>query len=120
MLLTISSRVDSILQFITVVIIFILVLALTYFTTQWIAKYQKVKTFNENIEVVETYRINQNKYIQIVRTGDKYLAIAVSKDTITMLTELSKDELDFSKPQGMAASSFKEILEKAKNLNSKK
>ncbi len=123
MLLGLNSAggVNSIAQFITVFIIFLAVLALTYFSTKWIATYQKGKMFSSNITVIETFKITTNKYIQIVRIGETYYAIAIGKDEITLLGELKEDELKFSDmPQGMPAMDFKRVLEKAKNFKNKK
>ena len=39
MLLAITSRTDSYLQFLTVLLLFVFVLVITYFTTRWIARY---------------------------------------------------------------------------------
>ena len=51
MLLAITSRTDSYLQFLTVLLLFVFVLVITYFTTRWIARYQKVKSNADNLEV---------------------------------------------------------------------
>lgn len=104
---------NNIVQFITVAIIFVLVLILTAFTTKWIANYQKGQFGNRNIEVIETYRITNNKYIQVVRVGETYLAIAVGKDEITMLKEIPKEQIQMLSREGEPVS-FKSILEKAK------
>ena len=64
---------DSYLQFIAILIIFIVVLGLTYYVTKWLAGYQKEKNIGKNIEVLETGRISTTKYIQIVRLGNKYM-----------------------------------------------
>jgi flagellar protein FliO/FliZ len=77
----------------SVVLIFIFVLALTYFTTRFVAGYQKTRLINGNIQVLEVQRISNGKYIQIVRIGKKYFAIAVCKDTVTCLGELDGDDL---------------------------
>ena len=53
MLLAITSRTDSYLQFLTVLLLFVFVLVITYFTTRWIARYQKVKSNADNLEVIE-------------------------------------------------------------------
>ncbi len=84
---------DSYLQFITVLVIFILVLGITAFTTKWIANYQKQQSVNCNIEVIETTRIANNKYVQVIRVGDTYKVIAVCKDTVTMMGEVPKEQL---------------------------
>ena len=61
---------------------------------------------------METSRIAPNKYLQIVRAGDKYILLAVCKDTVTMLSELDPDTL---KPkQETAQMDFRQILEKAR------
>ncbi len=114
MLLTIS--VGSYAQLITLLLIFVVVLGVTAVTTKWIANYQKQQNVNENVEVIETTRIANNKYIQIIRVGGKYMAIAVCKDTVTMLGEIPDEQLK----EGKAAQnfSFKEFLEKAAKKDS--
>ncbi len=98
-------------QFITVLLLFVAVLGITAAVTKWMANYQKQQSTNENIEVIETTRIANNKYIQIIRAGGRYMVIAVCKDTVTMLGEIPEDELKEPRPsQGFH---FKEILEKA-------
>ena len=106
---------DSYLQFIAVLIVFIIVLGLTYYATKWMAGYQKEKNSGKNIEVLETGRISTTKYIQIVRLGDKYMAIAVGKDEVTALCELDKESLVFDDRSGSNNMSFSEILEKFKS-----
>lgn len=117
---SISGGTNSIAQFITVAVLFILVLLLTAFTTRWISRYQKGQLNNRNIEVIETYRITNNKYIQVVRIGDTYMAIAIGKDDITMLTEIPKEQLHPAEPGNGSAVSFKTMLEKAQILKSGK
>lgn len=119
MLLTGMSRTDSYLQFITVLFLFVFVLIITYVTTRWIANYQKGKAAGGNLEVIETMRITGNKYIQIVRTGKKYLVIAVGKDEIHMLSEISKEELAENNGMDNGEISFGSILEKFKKQSGK-
>ena len=112
-----TSGIDATAQFLTVVIILIFVLALSYVTTKWIANYQKVKNTNNNIEIIEVSKIAANKYIEIVRCGEKYLAIAICKDTVTMLCELSKEQLILDDENQLKSGGFKELLEKAKAVD---
>ncbi|SFU33799.1 flagellar biosynthetic protein FliO [Butyrivibrio sp. M55] len=106
---------ESYLQFVAILIIFVLVLGLTYYVTKWLAGYQKEKGSGKNIEVLETGRISTTKYIQIVRLGNKYMAIAVGKDEVTALCELDKESLVFDNPENASTLSFNEILEKIKS-----
>lgn len=119
MLLTGMSRMDSYLQFITVLILFVFVLGITYLTTRWIANYQKGRSAGSNLEVIETMRITGNKFLQIVRAGKKYLVIAVGKDEIHMLTELTEQEMTILREQNTQNPDFKSILEKFRKENAK-
>ena len=119
MLLTGTGRTDSYLQFLTVLILFVFVLGITWVTTRWIANYQKGRALSGNLEVVETMRITGNKFLQIVRAGKKYLVIAVGKDEIHMLTELTEDEVTTLKEHNTQNPDFKSILEKFRKENAK-
>lgn len=114
---TITSGVDTTAQFLTIVIIFVFVLGLTFVTTKWIANYQKGQVANGNVEIIEVSKIAANKYIEIVRCGDKYLAIAVCKDTVTVLCELTKEQISFRSQDDSGKGIFRELLEKAKNVD---
>ena len=112
MILTVSGSLNSYLQFMTVLILFVFVLAITWFVTKWIGGYQKARSINANIEVVETVSLANNKYIQIIRVGKKYLAVAIGKDSVTMLTEIPEDQLVLSEGIDAGSPSFKELLDK--------
>lgn len=117
MILTVVSRLDSVVQFLTVLVIFVIVLGATWLTTRFIAGFQKGKLRGSNFEVIDSFRISQSKYMQLIRIGDRYLAIAVCKDTVTVLTELSKDAVVY--PEDIAGDTpvqFEEFLKKAKSL----
>lgn len=103
---------SSYVQFVTVLVVFVLVLGITVWVTKWMANYQKQLNINGNVEIVETTRIAGNKYIQLVRVGRTYMAIAVCKDSVTMLCEVPEEQLKFREsPQGEI--NFKELLVKA-------
>lgn len=119
MLLSVTARTDSYLQFMTVLILFVFVLAATYLVTRWIARYQKGKTGSGNLEIVETCRISQNKYVQIIRAGEKYLVVAVGKDEVHMLSELSAEELVFLEENQEQLPSFANVLDKVKKMTEK-
>lgn len=120
MLPSVSQGINAAAQFITVLLIFVFVLAITYITTRWIANYQKHRNFAKNIESIETYQIAPSKYIQIVKVGKKYLAIGICKDHMTLLSELEPEEIQFPEMSEVSTLTFKEVLEKAKNLKQKK
>ncbi len=118
MLLAIVSKVDSVVQFFTVLIIFIFVLGATWLTSKYIAGFQKGKMRGNNFEMIDSFRISQNNVVQILRVGQRYIAVAVCKDQVTLLAELSEDEIVI--PEGtMEPVQFDEVLKKAKSLMKK-
>ena len=118
-LLTESGQVDSFVQFVTVLLLFLVVLFITYGVTRWISGIQKTQMVGRNMEIVDTMRISSSKYLQIVRAGDKYLVIAVCKDTVTMLAEIPGESLALQSGAQASGyqSGFREILEKIRNQN---
>lgn len=112
-MLAASGRLDNFLQFIGALGVFIFVLAITYFVTRWIGNYQKAQWKNRNMQVVETMRIANNKFIQIVKVAEEYLVIGIGKDSIELLTKLDESSVDALKlPEDVQMESFQDILKK--------
>lgn len=107
------GSVGSIAQFFTVLLIFIFVLFITYWTTRFAGSFRKQQMSGKNIQVMETVGISNTKYLQIIKIGNRYFVIGVCKDTITYLCELNEEDVDFSVPQG-SGETFKNILERFK------
>lgn len=105
------TKTNGIIQFLTVLVIFVFVLAVTYFATRFVGTYQKNTMIGRNITVLETLRISSTKYIQIIKTGDKCFVIAVCKDTVTLLGEVEEETLSFAEGN---KEGFKDIFEKFK------
>lgn len=108
-----GSSSSSAAQFIVVLLIFVGVLLVTFFVTKWMSGYQKSRQNGTNIEMIESAPLTANKHIQIVRLGRKYVALAVSKDTVTMLSELDPEEVVIAEKG--ETPSFKDILSKVKS-----
>lgn len=113
MFLTVSNGVNSVAQFFTVFIIFLFVLAITYFSTRVIAGIEKKRMICGNMELLDALRISNNKYLQIVKIGERYLCIAVCKDTVTMLLELKKEDIKEIRPESMPVD-FQVLFDKVK------
>lgn len=110
------NTVNSTAQLIAVLVIFVLVLALTLFVTKWIARYQKGQWAGGNIEILETCPMGNGKYIQLARLGKTYVAMAVCKDTVTLLAELSEEQIEMPSENGKKSLNFKELFQKAKDV----
>lgn len=113
MILAVSKGIQSAAHFFSLLLIFAFVCVITYVCSKYIAKLQQGTMLRTgNMELIESFRLSPGKYIQIVRVGKRYLALAICKDTVTVLSEVSEDEIQITKKQEQI--SFKELLEKAR------
>ena len=118
------SSLESFLQLIGVLLIFVFVLLITYLTTKWMGGFQKAHSNHRNLQIIETIHVGNNKIVEIVQAGTKYLVIAVGKDEVHLLAELSEAELTevpVSDSGAMLSSdSFQDIFSKVKEKFPKK
>ena len=111
---------ESLIQLIVVLIIFIFVLAMTVIMTRFIGGYQKLKMSNKNMQLIETLRLSNTKYVALMKVGNKYVVIGVGKDEINRIIELDENDIpdvqleDEGKPDRMTEG-FQNILERLKN-----
>lgn len=114
MALLTSETLGGIARIITVFILFLIVLWITWAVTKWTAGYQRGKWSGGNIEMLESFRIASDKYVQIIRVADKYLAVAVAKDTVALLAELDASAITWKENTAGTKMNFQEILEKVR------
>ena len=124
-ILMLSSSLDSFLKLISVLLVFVFVLIVTYAVTRWMAGYQKVKMKSKNLQIIETIPVGNNKMICLLKTGKEYLVVSIGKDEIHPLSKLREDQLtDFSfLDEGdvlLTGESFQEILGQLKDKMSVK
>ena len=130
-MILLSSTFESAMQLVGALLIFAIVLVITYFTTKWVGGYQKLSMRNKNLQIVESLNVAPNKYLCLVKAGTEYLVIAVGKDEVTLLTQLTEEQLSevpvFDSSQGntmsgktVVAENFQEVLEKVKGHFPKK
>ena len=104
-------NVDGAIRLITSLLIFLVVLVAAWFVTRLVAGYQKGQ--------IETCRLSQTKYIQIIRIGGRYLVIGICKDTITMLASYDEAELELKEIESRQET-FQEVFQRVKEWNHKK
>ena len=125
-LLSLSASMESFLQLISALLIFALVLLLTYFTTHWVGNYQKIRMKSKNLQVIESLSAGNNKSICLIKAGTEYLVVAVGKDEMHLLTTLKEEQLtdvsfmDEGLETQVTGESFQEILGQLKEKMSKK
>lgn len=119
-----SSSLNSFLQLIGVLFIFFFVLLITYLTTRWMGGVQKAHSYNKNLKIIETIHVGNNKMVQIIQAGTKFLVISIGKDEVNLLAELSEDEIlempDYQMKPLMTQENFQDILNKVKKKLPKK
>ena len=67
-----------------------------------------------NMKVIETMRLTPNQFMQIVKIGEQYLAIAVSKDQVTVLTKLDEAEINLGENNN-TVTDFGSVFKQFKN-----
>lgn len=108
---------NSIWEFIGLVLLLAVILIATYYTTKLIGRAKLGQLKNSNFELIDSYRISPNKMLQIVKIADKFIVIAVSKDSIDFIMELDESQVKVKEMQSGEKQSFKKILEIMNNKN---
>ncbi len=118
------SSLENFLQLVGVLLIFVFVLLITYLTTKWMGGFQKIHSNNKNLRVIEAIPVGNNKMVEIVQAGTKYLVISVGKDEVHLLAELSEEELKEAPVLDSGAKpmpeSFQDVFKKVKEKFPKK
>lgn len=123
MSILLSGTLETFLQLISSLIIFIFVLLMVYLVTKWMGSVQKGQSHNKNLHIVETIGVGNNKMISIVQAGTEYLVVSIGKDEVHLLTKLSREELadlSFEEERNSSSESFTEVLKKLKEKIPKK
>jgi len=124
-ILMLSSSLDSFLKLISVLLVFVFVLAITYAVTRWTAGYQKGRMKSKNLQILETIPAGTNKMICLVKAGTEFLVVSIGKDEIHPLMTLKEEQLtDFSfmneGDTSVTGESFQDILGQLKEKMSTK
>lgn len=97
------------------IFLFLFVLFLAYMAARIAGSFQSnVINKRSNVKVIEVFRLSNNKVIEIIKIGEHYLALAVCKDNVTLLTELHESEVR-EQETTLEPINFKHILDKMKD-----
>lgn len=110
---------NNVFQLIGVTFLFLFVLVITYVTTKLIGGIKAGTLTESNFKVIDTYKVTQNKYMQIIKIGSNYFVIAVCKDTIQLITELKEEDIVLKERSSKVNTSFQDILKAIKKQNEK-
>ncbi len=76
------------------IVLFLGVLAI-YFT-RWIATLRNVRNTTKNINILEVISVGYQNTIQLVKVGNKFILIGVSKNEIVFLTEIKECDINLN------------------------
>ena len=83
---------------IVLIFAFIAVVALAYFSLRLMGRAKNTRGFGGNIKVIEAAGLGFQNTVQLVKAGDKYFLIGVSRTGITLIGEVDEASLNLSKP----------------------
>lgn len=98
------------LQLLGLMLIFILILVVTYYTTKFVGGVKMGISKGSNFIVHETFRLSQTKYLQLIQIGTRYFVISVSKDNVNFLTEVYENEISTGNKVATPNGNFKDII----------
>lgn len=108
------SSFDSVLQLIGLLLLLLIILAAAYYTTKYVGKVKLGRMKTSNFELIDSYKLSQNKILHIIRIGSRYIVIAACKDQINYITELDEADVPVREfPEGPKLT-FKQALDKLK------
>ncbi len=105
-----DTRLSSIASLFGILAVCILVIAASYFVTRFIGGRQLSQQKNSNFKVVDTFHLAQNKDLMLIQVGKRYFVIAICKESVTMLSELAKDDIAVWRNNAQGTADFKSIF----------
>lgn len=104
-------------QAMKLILIFVLILVMAYYATKFVAKYQSnVLNGKNNIKIIESMSLGNNKILCIVEINNAYYALGLGKDEITLIDKL--DDFTISKDvsdETTDKKSFKDVMAQFKD-----
>ena len=117
----VASGLESVLKLITLLIIFAIVLLVTYYVTVWIGNYQRKSYANGNIQIIEAKQVANNKYIYVARIGNEYFALSSGKDNLSVISKLDEEGLVLpDENETKKLPTFSDVIEKVKKIKKEK
>lgn len=108
------NTLNNFFQLVVLVIVFLVIMIVAYLVTRWIGNINNGQQNNKNIKIVEGCRVGQNKFVEIVKVGDRYFVLGIGKDEILCLGEVKEEELNITEDTMKPLPDFNQILLKMK------
>ena len=86
--------------FFNMVLLVAVVGGLAYLTTRMLGMAKYGRGGRRNLEIVESMGVGPQSFVHVLRAGERYMLVGVTRGQVTMLSELDKDQLKI--PEGIA------------------
>lgn len=93
---TSDSLGKGMVQIIYIFILCIVVFVGAYYTSRFLGNHQLNKKSLSNLSILEVISVGPQKTIQLIKAGNEYILIGVTRDRITFLKEVSESNIDLS------------------------
>jgi flagellar protein FliO/FliZ len=118
-LLTNNSHVlENLFKTFGLLLVFIVIIIACYYVTKLVGTNQLAKSKNSNFKILDTYKLGQNQLLAIVEVGTRYFCIGITKEQISLISELDTDSFTVPDIKGMP--SFAGVFSQAVKAGSKK
>lgn len=108
------NSLNNFFQLVMLVIVFLVIMVVAYFVTKWVGNMGSTQMANKNIKVIEGCKVGQNKFVEVVKVGNKYFVLGIGKDEISCLGEVKEEELVITEDTIKPLPDFTQILAKMK------
>ena len=99
---------------IVLIFAFVAVVALAYFSLRLMGRAKNARGAGGNIKIIEAAGLGFQNTVQLVKAGDKFFLIGVSRTGITLIGEVNEGSLNLQKPAAPQVP-FENILTKIFN-----
>jgi len=93
-----SDLLAQIWSLVVLIVVFVAIVALAYYSIRLMGRAKHSRGFGGNIKVIEAAGLGFQNTVQLIKAGDKYFLIGVSRSGITLIGEVSEDSLNLAKP----------------------
>ena len=90
---TFNSTMNNSLELFGLLIMFLIILVAAYFASRFFGQNKMGQLRNKNFKVIETFKVAPNKFLQLIKMGNRFVVIAIGKDEMHVITELSEEEV---------------------------
>jgi len=103
-----SASLQGVGQFFYILLLVVLVSVLAYYTTRMVASARFGKFGKRNLEIMESMGVGAQAFVHVLRVGEKYLLVGVTRTQVSQLCELDTDDLQLNAATG--GSNFETIF----------